>query len=94
MNIGWECPVCHKGNAPSTPKCLHCAEAPQYAPMEPVFPMRPVTPAPAMPWPPTYIGDEPPWWMQPTCDGVIIPPAPRKTWLVATAQSSGTATLS
>lgn len=25
--MGWECPVCHKGNAPSTPKCLHCADA-------------------------------------------------------------------
>ena len=24
--IGWECPVCHKGNAPKTEKCLHCAE--------------------------------------------------------------------
>lgn len=30
--MGWECPVCHKGNAPSTPKCLHCAEATPPAP--------------------------------------------------------------
>ena len=25
--VGWECPVCHKGNAPFASKCGHCAGA-------------------------------------------------------------------
>lgn len=25
MQTGWECPVCHKGNAPFALKCGHCA---------------------------------------------------------------------
>jgi hypothetical protein len=24
MSKGWECPVCHKGNAPFAAKCGHC----------------------------------------------------------------------
>lgn len=25
--VGWECPVCHKGNAPFANRCEHCARA-------------------------------------------------------------------
>ena len=30
--IGWECPVCRKGNAPHAAKCGHCADTPTATP--------------------------------------------------------------
>lgn len=26
MELGWQCPVCNRGNAPHADKCGHCAE--------------------------------------------------------------------
>ena len=25
-HVGWECPVCHKGNAPDVKGCVHCVQ--------------------------------------------------------------------
>lgn len=56
-NIGWECPVCHMGNAPFATHCGHCARKPAALPCPSAF------------GPVIGPGNRPQWGMNP--DGTV-----------------------